>query len=55
MNKYRVKLYCKDKLYDFTITDVCYADDVFKARDIIVNKYKAYHNIIKNKILIYKV
>jgi len=55
MNKYRVKLYCKGKLYNFTITDVCYADNVFQAKDIIINKYKAYHNIVKDKTLIYKV
>ena len=55
MNKYRIILYCKDNLYNYTITDNCIADNVFKARDIIINKYKNYHKIIKNKTLIYKV
>jgi hypothetical protein len=55
MNKYRVKLYCKDKVYNYTITDVCYTDNVFQAKNIIINKYKAYHNIVKDKTLIYRI
>lgn len=55
MNKYRVILHCTSSLYNYGIIDVCIADDIFKARDIIINKYKAYHNIVKSKTLIYKI
>ena len=55
MNKYKVVLHCKDKIYNYTISDICEAINVFIAKNLIIKRHNKYHNIDKKKTLIYKI